>query len=77
MFNDAVLSPYPPQWFGPMLVTEFQEIELGYCYRSGLFVQSCKMLFRHWFSLYLFVLQANYQYILNDTKTNAQPMLST
>lgn len=32
---------------------------------------------RHWFSLYLFVLQANYQYILNDTKTNAQPMLST
>lgn len=60
--------PYPPQWFGPMLVTEFQEIESGHCYRSGLFVQSCKMLFRHWFSLYLFVLQANYQYILKDTK---------
>lgn len=34
--------PYPPQWFGPMLVTEFQEIESGHCYRSGLFVQSCK-----------------------------------
>lgn len=43
MFNDAVLSLYPPQWFGPMLVTEFQEIESGHCYRSGLFVQSCKM----------------------------------